>query len=149
MQLSKNARYNANIALSSSHCVITQVTRRHLQFSGRGGKKICIVNTLSAPRDLTFLRSRFGFSLLPVVYVRDCRRSVAKDPGLDVHGLGFGVGYGHIYDPLQAFRLTTCDGGHTQTQRLSVQCSIFNTGLIIPDWHNTRKAFERMNPNLP
>lgn len=62
-----------------------------------------------------------GFSLLPVVYMRDCRRSVAKDPGLDVHGLGFGVGYGHIYDPLQAFRLTTCDGGHThtQTQRLS------------------------------
>lgn len=33
----KNARYNANIALSSSHCVITQVTRRHLQFSGGGG----------------------------------------------------------------------------------------------------------------
>lgn len=93
--------------------------------------------------------------------MRDCRRSVAKDPGLDVHGLGFGVGYGHIYDPLQAFRLTTCDGGHTHTNAaaesrrvrqveiINIQYSIFNTGLIIPDCHNTRKALERMNPNLP
>lgn len=54
--------------------------------------------------------------LLPVVYMCDCRRSVAKDPGLDVHGLGFGVGYGHIYDPLEAFTFTTCDGGHTQSK---------------------------------
>lgn len=37
----------------------------------------------------------------------DCRRPVAKDPGLDVHGFGFGVGYGHIYDPLQTFTFTT------------------------------------------
>lgn len=107
MKLSKNARYNANIAPS----VICNLAA--------GGGGICIVNTLWAPRDLTFLRRRFGLSLLPVVYVRDCRRSVAKDPGLDVHGLGFGVGYGHIYDPLQAFRLTTCDGGHTHTHKRS------------------------------
>lgn len=41
--------------------------------------------------------------LLPVVHVRDCRRPVAKDPGLDVHGSGFWVSYRHIYYPLQAF----------------------------------------------
>lgn len=46
--------------------------------------------------------------LLPVVHVRDCRRPVAKDPGLDVHGSGFWVSYCHIYYPLQAFTLVTC-----------------------------------------
>lgn len=45
---------------------------------------------------------------LPVVHVRDCRRPVAKDPGLDVHGPGFWVSYCHIYYPLQAFTFVTC-----------------------------------------
>lgn len=48
------------------------------------------------------------FLFLPVVYMRDCRRPVAKDPGLDVHGSCFGVSHGHIYYPLQAFTFITC-----------------------------------------
>lgn len=47
------------------------------------------------------------FSFLPVVYMCDCSRPVAKDPGLDVHRLSFGVSYGHIYYPLQAFTFDT------------------------------------------
>lgn len=52
---------------------------------------------------------------LPVMYVCDCRRPVAKDPGLDVHGSCFRVRYGHIYYPLQAFTLVTCHGRNTNT----------------------------------
>lgn len=55
--------------------------------------------------------------LLPVVHVRDCRRPVAKDPGLDVHGSGFGVSYCHIYYPLQAFTLVTCGGKREKSGR--------------------------------
>ena len=51
--------------------------------------------------------------LLPVVYMCDCRRPVAKDPGLDVHGSCFGVRYGHIYYPLQAFTFITCERRNT------------------------------------
>lgn len=45
---------------------------------------------------------------LPVVHMCDCRWPVAKDPGLDVHGPCFGVSYGHIYNPLQAFKFDAC-----------------------------------------
>lgn len=45
---------------------------------------------------------------LPVMYICDCRRPVAKDPRLDVHWLCFGVRYGHIYYPLQAFIFINC-----------------------------------------
>lgn len=67
--------------------------------------------------------------------MRDCRRPVAKDPGLNVHGSCFGVSYGHIYYPLQAFTFITCEE-ETQTQgqskdtlneRLPKTCS--NSGI--------------------
>lgn len=45
---------------------------------------------------------------LPVMYMCDCRRPVAKDPRLDVHRSCFGVRYGHIYNPLQAFTFINC-----------------------------------------
>lgn len=50
------------------------------------------------------------------MYVCDCRRSVAKDPGLDVHGFCFRVCYGHIYYPLQAFTLVTCHKENTHSK---------------------------------
>lgn len=50
------------------------------------------------------------YFFLPVVYMCDCGRPVAEDPGLDVHGSCFGVSYGHIYYPLQAFTFITCHG---------------------------------------
>lgn len=56
----------------------------------------------------SYLRWTFkDFKFLPVVYVCDCRRPVAKDPGLDVHWLRFGISYSHIYYPLQAFTFGT------------------------------------------
>lgn len=48
------------------------------------------------------------FSFLPVMYMCDCGRPVAEDPGLDVHGSCFRVRYGRVYYPLQAFTLVTC-----------------------------------------
>lgn len=51
---------------------------------------------------------RSNVLFLPIVHMCDCRRPVAKDPGLDVHGPCFGVSYGHIYYPLQAFTFDAC-----------------------------------------
>ena len=56
------------------------------------------------------------YFFLPVVYMCDCGRPVAEDPGLDVHGSCFGVSYGHIYYPLQAFTFITCHRRKTNTR---------------------------------
>lgn len=63
------------------------------------------------------------------MHVCDCRRPVAKDPGLDVHGPGFWVRYCHIYYPLQAFAFAACKGEKKNTrmesehvQKKSSQC---------------------------
>lgn len=50
------------------------------------------------------------------MYMCDCRRPVAKDPGLDVHRSCFGVRYGHVYNPLQAFTFISCQGRNTNTE---------------------------------
>lgn len=44
------------------------------------------------------------------MHMCDGRRLVAKDPGLDVHWSCFGVCYGHINNPLQAFTFVSCHG---------------------------------------
>lgn len=51
---------------------------------------------------------------LPVMHMRDCGRPVPKDPALDVHGTGFGIGNGNINHPLQAPPFAFCE----QTQGL-------------------------------
>lgn len=61
--------------------------------------------------------------LLPVMYMCDCRRPVAKDPGLDVHWSRFGVCYGHIYDPLQAFKFISCHGRKKKNHH--TKCSLW------------------------
>lgn len=41
---------------------------------------------------------------LPVMYMCDSWFSVSKDPGLNIYGFSFGISYGCIYYPLEAFR---------------------------------------------
>lgn len=47
-------------------------------------------------------------AVLPVEDVCDCGWSVAKDPGLNVHGLGVRIRYGEVHHPLQPSRLVHC-----------------------------------------
>lgn len=62
-----------------------------------------------------------GQTFLPVVYMCDCWRSVAKDPGLDVHWFCFGVGYGHVYNPLQASSFVAC---HREEEKKKQICEV-------------------------
>ena len=47
------------------------------------------------------LSTNVGF--LPVMHMYDCWFPVSKDPGLNIYGFSFGISYGCIYYPLEAF----------------------------------------------
>lgn len=68
--------------------------------------KLALGKRLNKRRDVVWF--------LPVMYMCDCRRPITKDPRLDVHWLCFGVRYGHVYNPLQAFTFINCHGERKQ-----------------------------------